>query len=140
MIVTRFAPSPTGLLHLGHAYAAIAASEAGDRFVVRIEDIDAGRCKPEYETAILEDLDWLGLRFEQPVLRLSEQVALHMQIDILDNVVLGSTPDGTNASRAYPTHDGVLGFRATDVLATSKQACRIIAGACGRHSSYWLEN
>jgi glutamyl-Q tRNA(Asp) synthetase len=74
MIVTRFAPSPTGLLHLGHAYAAIAASEAGDRFVVRIEDIDAGRCKPEYETAILEDLTWLGLRFALPVLRQSTRM------------------------------------------------------------------
>ena len=77
MIVTRFAPSPTGLLHLGHAYAAITACEAGGRFVVRIEDIDAGRCKPEYEAAILEDLRWLGLRFEQPVLRQSTRIAAY---------------------------------------------------------------
>ena len=77
MIVTRFAPSPTGLLHLGHAFAAIAASEAGERFLVRVEDIDAGRCKPEYEAAILEDLEWLGLRFEQPVLRQSARMAAY---------------------------------------------------------------
>ena len=56
MIVTRFAPSPTGLLHLGHAFAAITASAAGERFVLRIEDIDAKRCKAEFEAAILEDL------------------------------------------------------------------------------------
>ena len=47
MIVTRFAPSPTGLLHLGHAFAAITACEAGERFLLRIEDLDAGRCKPQ---------------------------------------------------------------------------------------------
>jgi glutamyl-Q tRNA(Asp) synthetase len=77
MIVTRFAPSPTGLLHLGHAFAAIAACEAGERFLVRIEDIDAGRCRPEYESAILEDLQWLGLGFEQPVLRQSTRMAAY---------------------------------------------------------------
>ena len=77
MIVTRFAPSPTGWLHLGHAYAAIIAAEAGERFLVRIEDIDAGRCKPEYEAAILEDLEWLGLSFERPVLRQSARMAAY---------------------------------------------------------------
>ena len=77
MIVTRFAPSPTGWLHLGHAYAAIIAAEAGERFLVRIEDIDAGRCKPEYESAILDDLEWLGLHFERPVLRQSARMAAY---------------------------------------------------------------
>jgi glutamyl-Q tRNA(Asp) synthetase len=79
MIVTRFAPSPTGLLHLGHAFAAITASEAAERFLVRVEDIDAGRCKPEYEAAILEDLEWLGLGFEQPVLRQSARLAAYRE-------------------------------------------------------------
>ncbi len=74
MFVTRFAPSPTGLLHLGHAYAAIAASAAGARFLLRIEDIDAARCKAEFDTAIREDLTWLGLRYEQPVLRQSTRM------------------------------------------------------------------
>jgi len=73
--VTRFAPSPTGGLHLGHAHAALcafdAAKAAGGRFLLRIEDIDAGRCKPEYEDAIYEDLEWLGLEWEQPVRRQS---------------------------------------------------------------------
>jgi glutamyl-Q tRNA(Asp) synthetase len=73
MIVTRFAPSPTGLLHLGHAFAAIDAAEAGERFLLRIEDIDTGRCRPEFETAIFEDLRWLGLRWEEPVLRQSSR-------------------------------------------------------------------
>jgi glutamyl-Q tRNA(Asp) synthetase len=71
MIVTRFAPSPTGTLHLGHAYAAIRAHDAGERFLLRIEDIDRARCKPEFETAIFEDLSWLGLDWEKPVLRQS---------------------------------------------------------------------
>ncbi len=71
---TRFAPSPTGLLHAGHAYAArFAAGAAGDgRFLLRIEDIDRTRCRPEFETAITEDLGWLGLTWETPVRRQSE--------------------------------------------------------------------
>ena len=71
MIVTRFAPSPTGLLHLGHAFSALAAFEAarqaGGRFLLRIEDIDTGRCKPAYSQALMEDLRWLGLTWEEPV-------------------------------------------------------------------------
>ncbi|WP_428566926.1 MAG: tRNA glutamyl-Q(34) synthetase GluQRS [Solidesulfovibrio sp. DCME] len=71
MIVTRFAPSPTGLLHLGHAFSALvayqAAREAGGRFLLRIEDIDPVRCKPEYTQAIFTDLAWLGLAWEEPV-------------------------------------------------------------------------
>ncbi|MDA0702304.1 MAG: tRNA glutamyl-Q(34) synthetase GluQRS [Proteobacteria bacterium] len=77
--VTRFAPSPTGLLHLGHAYSALfaqrIATEAGGRFLLRIEDIDAGRCKPEFDAAIQEDLAWLGLAWEEPVRRQSEHMA-----------------------------------------------------------------
>ena len=56
MIVTRFAPSPTGLLHLGHAFAALTAAEAGERFILRIEDIDTSRARDEYVRAIFEDL------------------------------------------------------------------------------------
>ena len=73
MIVTRFAPSPTGYLHLGHAFAAITAARAGERFLVRIEDIDTTRCRPEFEAAIFEDLAWLDLAWEKPVLRQSER-------------------------------------------------------------------
>ena len=71
MIVTRFAPSPTGLIHLGSAYSALfaarAAREVGGRFLLRIEDIDRTRCRPEFTAAILEDLAWLGLSWEEPV-------------------------------------------------------------------------
>lgn len=70
-IVTRFAPSPTGYLHLGHAHAALfawrQARAAGGRFLLRIEDIDTTRCRPEFTTAILEDLAWLGLDWDGPV-------------------------------------------------------------------------
>jgi glutamyl-Q tRNA(Asp) synthetase len=70
--VTRFAPSPSGHLHLGHAHAALFASALGDRFLLRIEDIDRTRCKPEFERAILEDLAWLGLAWDAPVRRQSD--------------------------------------------------------------------
>ena len=77
-IVTRFAPSPTGLLHLGHAHSALfawhKARETGGRFLLRIEDIDLGRCRPEFEAAILEDLAWLGLDWEEPVRRQSDHL------------------------------------------------------------------
>jgi glutamyl-Q tRNA(Asp) synthetase len=79
MTVTRFAPSPTGYLHLGHAHSALvgwhkARAETG-RFLLRIEDIDPARCRPEFEAAILEDLGWLGLTWEQPVRRQSDHLA-----------------------------------------------------------------
>ena len=71
MIVTRFAPSPTGYLHLGHAFSAFnawrRARAAGGRFLLRLEDIDPGRCRPEYGAAIQRDLDWLGLTWDQPM-------------------------------------------------------------------------
>ena len=76
--VTRFAPSPTGPLHLGHAYAALIAAARGDRFLVRIEDIDRTRCKPEYEAQIFDDLHWLGLTWEQPVMRQSARQAAYV--------------------------------------------------------------
>lgn len=71
-ITTRFAPSPTGYLHLGHARSALFAAAAGTRFLLRIEDIDATRCRPAFEAAIHEDLAWLGLSWETPVRRQSE--------------------------------------------------------------------
>lgn len=81
--VFRFAPSPSGLLHLGHAYSALschrAAREAGGRFLLRIEDIDHTRCRPEFERQILDDLAWLGLSWEQPVRRQSEHMADYEQ-------------------------------------------------------------
>jgi glutamyl-Q tRNA(Asp) synthetase len=73
MIVTRFAPSPTGYLHLGHAFAALTASRAGERFLLRIEDLDKERTREEFVAAILEDLAWLGLTWEEPWLRQSKR-------------------------------------------------------------------
>ncbi len=74
--VFRFAPSPNGYLHLGHALSALLnadmAKAAGGRLLLRIEDIDETRCRPEYETAIYEDLGWLGIAWEEPVRRQSE--------------------------------------------------------------------
>jgi glutamyl-Q tRNA(Asp) synthetase len=79
MSATRFAPSPTGYLHTGHAFSALTAFETarrlGGRFVLRIEDIDFTRCQPPFEAAIYEDLAWLGLAWETPVLRQSEHIA-----------------------------------------------------------------
>jgi len=73
--VFRFAPSPNGFLHLGHAFSALLnfdlARASGGRFLLRIEDIDPARCRAEYEQAIYDDLAWLGIRWEQPVRRQS---------------------------------------------------------------------
>jgi glutamyl-Q tRNA(Asp) synthetase len=81
--VFRFAPSPNGYLHLGHAYSALlnfdSAHRSGGRFLLRIEDIDAPRCKPEFETAIYQDLGWLGLSWETPVRRQSEHLAFYRE-------------------------------------------------------------
>ena len=121
--VTRFAPSPTGRLHRGHAFSALtawrAAREVGGRFVLRIEDIDPTRCKPEFETALLEDLAWLGLDWDGPVRRQSEHLADYASVidalngrgllyrcfrtrkDILDNI--GDAPHGpVEAARPGP--------------------------------------
>lgn len=76
MTILRFAPSPNGYLHLGHAYSALLnfelARARGGQFLLRIEDIDTGRARPEFEAAIYEDLAWLGLEWAQPVRRQSE--------------------------------------------------------------------
>src|ERR1700687_872048 len=77
--VFRFAPSPNGYLHLGHAYSALLnfalARQIGGQFLLRIEDIEATRCRPEFEAAIYEDLGWLGMTWETPVRRQSEHLA-----------------------------------------------------------------
>jgi glutamyl-Q tRNA(Asp) synthetase len=79
MIVTRFAPSPTGYLHLGHAYSAFdawrAARKVGGKFLLRIEDIDTTRCRPQFTAAIIEDLAWLGLDWDGEVRKQSEHFA-----------------------------------------------------------------
>lgn len=79
MPTTRFAPSPTGLLHLGHAFAALTAFDAaqGGQFVLRLEDLDRGRARADYEQSIREDLAWLGLSWHEPLLRQSQRGAAY---------------------------------------------------------------
>jgi glutamyl-Q tRNA(Asp) synthetase len=88
MIVTRFAPSPSGRLHLGHAYSAAVgharARESGGRFRLRIEDLDQTRCKPEFVEGIFEDLSWLGVEWDEPVFIQSERTASYQAA--LDNL------------------------------------------------------
>jgi glutamyl-Q tRNA(Asp) synthetase len=84
LTVTRFAPSPTGYLHLGHAFAALTAwrraRQDGGRFLLRLEDIDPGRCRPDYAMAIQEDLSWLGLDWDGPVRRQSEHLPAYQRV------------------------------------------------------------
>jgi len=81
MVMSRFAPSPTGALHLGHAFSAIQAHDrarnAGGRFLLRIEDIDGSRSRPEHVQGIFDDLEWLGLAWDGPVVFQSERLALY---------------------------------------------------------------
>ena len=77
MIVTRFAPSPTGRLHLGHAYSAAVGRDRGDAFRLRIEDLDQTRARPEFVDGIYEDLRWLGIGWDEPVLVQSQRTAAY---------------------------------------------------------------
>jgi glutamyl-Q tRNA(Asp) synthetase len=103
--VTRFAPSPSGYLHRGHAASALtafrAAQAAGGRFLLRIEDIDATRCRPQFEQGIYEDLAWLGLTWEQPVRRQSEHLADYLS-------ALGRLRDQGLVYRCFHTRKDVL--------------------------------
>jgi len=139
---TRFAPSPTGRLHLGHAHSALfawdCARKAGGRFLLRMEDIDPVRCRPEFETAIREDLAWLGLEWDGAVRRQSEHFDDYRQAlarleaqallypcfctrkDIQDEVArAGHAPHGP---------DGLLYPGTCRHLASAERAERIAAG------------
>jgi glutamyl-Q tRNA(Asp) synthetase len=116
-VVTRFAPSPTGYLHLGHAHAALFAQtqarEANGTFVLRIEDIDRTRCRPEFETAILDDLAWLGLAWQGDVRRQSEHLDEYRDLVAMLNGMGLIYPcfctRADIASAANAPHDGPLG-------------------------------
>jgi glutamyl-Q tRNA(Asp) synthetase len=142
--VTRFAPSPTGRLHIGHAYSALfaAAAAAGGRFLLRIEDIDRGRCRPEFEAAILEDLDWLGLRWEMPVRRQSAHMADYRHaLDVLEDAELlypcfctrkdlrAQAAGATLAPHGLDGPDGPLYPGICRVLSPSVRAQRIASGS-----------
>ena len=79
MIVTRFAPSPTGRLHLGHAYSAMLGAARGEKFLLRIEDLDQTRSRPEFVEGIYEDLGWLGLQWHEPVIVQSQRTAAYVE-------------------------------------------------------------
>ncbi|MGZ6012493.1 MAG: tRNA glutamyl-Q(34) synthetase GluQRS [Caulobacteraceae bacterium] len=102
---TRCAPSPTGSLHKGHAFSALTAFKAaraeGGRFILRIEDIDATRVRPEYDAAILEDLSWLGLDWEEPVRRQSQHLDDYQ-------AALGKLQDAGLVYRCFRTRKEVL--------------------------------
>ncbi len=139
MIVTRFAPSPTGYLHLGHAFSALFAwrhaRDAGGQFLLRLEDIDPSRCRPEYAAAILEDLAWLGIDWDGEVrvqsLHLPEYRAALDQLaarsllypcfctraDIQQSASAPHTPDGA------PLYPGTC-----RALSADERAARIAAG------------
>jgi glutamyl-Q tRNA(Asp) synthetase len=123
MIVTRFAPSPTGYLHLGHAFSALfavnAARDAAGRFLLRIEDIDPVRCKPEFDRAIVEDLTWLGLSWDGAVRRQSAHNADYR------NALATLTEIGV----AYPCFCSRKDIAAS-VAAPHESASLIYPGAC----------
>lgn len=111
--ILRFAPSPNGLLHLGHAFSALftwnAAEQLGGTALLRIEDTDLDRCKPEFTQAIFDDLHWLGLDWPQPVWRQSERFALYAKaaeqlraMDLLYPCFCSRTEIAMHASRVDP--------------------------------------
>jgi glutamyl-Q tRNA(Asp) synthetase len=143
VIVTRFAPSPTGYLHLGHAYSALyawrAARENGGKFLLRIEDIDTTRCKPEFTDAILEDLAWLGLDWDGAVRKQSEHFADYKAaLDKLDAAGViypcfctraGIAAEIARAGGAPQGEEGPLYPGTCRKITTEERLSRIAAGA-----------
>ena len=138
---TRFAPSPTGYLHLGHAYAALYAHKKanGGRFVLRIEDIDGSRCRPEFVAALTEDLAWLGLAWEVPVRVQSEHFSDYRKaLALLENMGLlypcfctraEIQREVSNAMNAQHSPDGVLYPGTCRLISQSECADKIASGA-----------
>jgi glutamyl-Q tRNA(Asp) synthetase len=135
--VTRFAPSPTGYLHLGHALSALtafdAARAANGRYILRIEDIDQGRARPEFESAITEDLAWLGIEWETPVRRQSEHMADYeaaLQSLIERNLVyrcFRTRKEIADAIASAPHGEGEEMFRG-EALPPEEEAAKLEAG------------
>ncbi|WP_417519204.1 tRNA glutamyl-Q(34) synthetase GluQRS [Minwuia sp.] len=135
--ITRFAPSPTGWLHLGHALSALVvwdvARRAGGRVLLRIEDIDTARCRPEYEQGILDDLRWLGLQAEGPVWRQSQR--LHIYRNVLDGLRRRGlvypcfcTRGDIRRAATGTTFDGLLYPGTCRSLSTAEAAVRLARG------------
>ncbi len=138
-VVTRFAPSPTGYLHLGHAFSALTAwrraRELGGRFLLRLEDIDQARCRPEFATAILEDLAWLGIDWDGEVRVQSRHLPEYRAVlDALSGRGLlypcfCTRADIHQAASAPHTPDGAPLYPGTcRVLSEDERAARIAAG------------
>ncbi len=123
---TRFAPSPTGLLHLGHAYSALAgwsrARRAGGRFLLRLEDIDAGRCRPEWADAAVRDLEWLGLDWDGPIRVQSSHLAEYRRT--LDSLQARGLLYPCFCTRADILQAGSAPHRAPDGAALYPGTCR----------------
>ena len=136
MIVTRFAPSPTGLLHLGHAFAALTARAAGTRFLLRIEDIDTARCREEFVAAIYEDLRWMGSTWEEPVLHQSQRgEAYRAALERLDGLTYPCfctrkeiAEEIARAAEAPHGPDGPIYPGTCRHLSPKEQAAKIAAG------------
>ncbi len=136
MFVTRFAPSPTGYLHLGHAFSALtafaAAQEAQGAFVLRIEDTDVGRCRPEFEAAIYHDLTWLGIEWNHPPRRQSEHMAeygaaLNTLIDLGVMYRCFKTRKDLLADIAHAPHDTEAPYKGK-ALAPNLEAQKLATG------------
>lgn len=132
--VTRFAPSPTGYLHLGHAYCALFAARQGQRFLVRLEDLDPVRCKPDFADAILQDLTWLGLQFDPKVRRQSQHLDHYRTgLDRLTEMGLlypcfCTRKDIENAGHAPHGPDGPLYPGPCRALSAAERADRLALG------------
>jgi glutamyl-Q tRNA(Asp) synthetase len=148
---TRFAPSPTGPLHLGHAYAAMMAHDMalreGGEFLLRVEDIDRQRSKPEWEEAIYDDLAWLGLSWETPVMRQSERLEAYSAA--LDDLwargrlypcdctrrdiaeALGAPQEGVSDGPDGPVYPGTCRHKARGGARPGNQALRLDMGQVG---------
>lgn len=132
--VTRFAPSPTGRLHIGHAFSAVFAARQGQRFILRIEDIDRSRARAEFEQGIYEDLRWLGLHWEEPVRRQSDhfddyRAALgRLQKMELLYPCFCTRKDIQDAGNAPHGPEGMLYPGTCHALSASERAARIEAG------------
>lgn len=134
---TRFAPSPTGFLHLGHAFSALtahqAARENGGEWLLRIEDIDHTRCRPDFEQAIYDDLAWLGLTWPQPVLRQSDHMAdYHSALERLKEMGLLYADRRTRKGEAEAALSAPQGEDAAHTEA-APPAWRLSLEACRRH-------
>jgi len=168
--VFRFAPSPNGYLHLGHALSALVnfdmARAAGGRLLLRIEDIDRTRCRPEYEDAIYEDLAWLGINWDEPVRRQSEHFAAYgaavARLDaqglvypafesraeiarlVAERDAQGLWPRDPDGTPLYPGHARAMSpaERAARIAAGAPYALRLdMQAACGRTGALtWRES